>query len=478
VVARIRNAPRILAADANAQRLGLGAGLALADARARVPQLRVSEHDAGADAALLGRMADWCERFSPIVALSEPNGLMLDITGVTHLFGGEGGLVGEVTMRFVGQGFALRTAIAGTAAAARALCRYGRGGILRPGAEAEAMAGLPVEALEIGADIELALKRAGLPRIGDLAARPRKPLAARFSSELTNRLAGILGEIDRPLTPRRPEPLLYDEMGFADPIGLMDDIAAALEAVAVRLCATLERRAMGGRVFEASFYRADGAVRRVELLSGQPLRVAKTLVRLLLMRLDALADPLDPGFGFDAIRIAVLGADAAQPGQGRLDGSEEALLAVGGLRDRLAARLGPQAVQRFVPGNSHVPERAVASVPALSDRKGPGAWRKTQTVPMRPLQLFHPPQPIEMVAVEVPDGPPRRFRWRGAVFDVMRAEGPERIAPEWWRPGEDGRSRDYFRVEDRNGRRFWLFRHGLYERPEGAVRWYIQGLFA
>lgn len=477
VVGRERNALRLVAVDAVAYRLGLTPGLAFADARARVPVLRVSEQDAGADHALMERIADWCERFTPSLARDDPDGLMLDVTGVAHLFGGEDGLMDEVTTRFEKQGFALRTALAGTAMAARALCRFGRGGRVPPHGEAGAVAGLPVEALEAGLETELALRRAGLATLADLAARPRKPLAARFSTALTDRLAAMLGEIDRPLVPRRPQPLLHAEMGFADPIGLTDDIAAALETLARRLCADLTRRAQGGRVFEAGFFRADGAVRRIELLCGEALRDPAVLLRLLLLRIEALPDPLDPGFGFDAIRLAVLGAEEAQPAQARLDGSGETALALSGLRDRLAARLGSAAVQRFVPANSHIPERAVAAVPALSDRSGAGHWRTVQKVPTRPLHLFHPPQPIEATA-EIPDSAPRRFYWRGAAYDVVRAEGPERIASEWWRPGEDSRSRDYFRVEDRNGRRFWLFRHGLYERTEGEVRWYIQGLFA
>jgi protein ImuB len=477
VVGRERNSLRIVAVDAVAYKEGLTPGLAFADARARVPVLRVSETDAGADHALMERIADWCERFTPNLCRDDPDGLVLDVTGVAHLFGGEGGLMGEVTTRLVGQGFALRTALAGTAVAARALCRFGRGGRVPPRGEAEAVSHLPVEALEAGLETELALKRAGLITLADLAVRPRKPLAARFSAALTDRLAAVLGEVDRPIVPRRPQPLLYSETGFAEPIGLMDDIAAALENLARRLCADLAHKALGGRVFEASFFRADGAVRRIELLCGQALRDPASLLRLLLMRIDALADPLDPGFGFDAVRLAVLGADEAQPAQGRLDGSEETALALSGLRDRLAARLGSAAVQRFVPANSHIPERAVSGVPALSDRTGSGRWRTVQPVPTRPLHLFHPPQPIEATA-EIPDSAPRRFYWRGTAYDVVRAEGPERIAAEWWRPGEDSRSRDYFRVEDRDGRRFWLFRHGLYERTEGEVRWYIQGLFA
>lgn len=479
MVGKCDNALRLMAADAAALKLGLAPGLSFADARARVPHLQVSDHDPAADQALLERVADWADRYTPVLALDPPEGLVLEIGGSSHLFGGEAALRDDLVARLARRGFATRTGIAGTAAAARAVARFGRGGIVAPRGEPEAVSGLAIAALEAAPDTALALRRAGLNAIGDLAARPRKPLAARFGSDLTERLAAVLGERDTPLTPRRTPPAFLAEMRFADPIGLLEDISAALLALCHDLCAKLERQGQGGRAFETSFFRADGAVRRLTLLSGQPLRRPETLHALLLMRIEALADPIDPGFGFDTIHLAALAGDAAPPAQARLDGGEDAEQALADLVDRLAARFGADAVLRLVPGDAHLPERDADAVPALSDLDGAGTWRMAEpgTPPLRPLFLFTPPQPVEVMAAEVPDGPPARFRWRRALHEVVASEGPERIAPEWWRRGRGGRPRDYFRVEDASGQRFWLFRSGLYAEHED-IRWYVHGVFA
>jgi protein ImuB len=478
VVARKGNILALAGADAHARQKGLRPGLAFADARARVPQLDVVEHDEKADADLLERLADWCDRYSPFVATEPPDGIVCDITGVPHLFGGEAELVTDMKTRLQAQGFATRIAIAGTARAARALARFGKGGIVPSGAEAQALASLPVEALECGEKTSLGLRRAGLTTLAHLAARPRKPLAARFGDEITAVLAQILGEIDRPITPRRPLPVFTAEQRFADPIGLMDDIVLALATLSETLCEKLDRHGQGGRQFEAAFFRADGQVTRIEVLSGQPLKTAATLTRLVEMRLEALVDPLDPGFGFDMIRLSALAGDDINAVQGGLDGKAVIEVEVRDLIDRLSARFGAGAVQRFIANDSHLPERAVSAVPAISDEIPGGAWRQAGPfgIPTRPLFLFYPAPAIEVIA-EVPHGPPRRFQWRRVWFDVVSAEGPERIAPEWWRKTSDTRERDYFRIEDTAGRRFWVFRYGFYGRGTEPVRWYLHGVF-
>lgn len=476
VVARRGNRLILIATDALAQKKGLFPGLAFADARARVPDIRVIEHDDSADADLLDAIADWFDRYSPIVAIEPPDGLICDISGVAHLFGGEAPLIADIAHHLSGQGFAAHLAIAGTARAARALCRFGKRGIVPPGEEAQWVTGLPIDALECAPAILVALRRAGLMRIADLASRPRKPLAARFGTEVTDALAQILGEIDRPITPRRPLPLFAAEQRFAEPVGLREDMMRALGALAQKLAVELERHGQGGRYFEATFFRTDGRLTRIEVLSGQPLRDATTLARLFDLRLDALTDPLDPGFGFDMIRLSALAGDAVPDSQDTLDGRESTEQAVRDLIDRLNARLGPASVQRFIANDSHLPERAARTAPAISDMKGTGTWDRAASfpVPTRPLFLFHPPQRIEAIA-EVPDSPPRRFKWRQAWFEVVRAEGPERIAAEWWRDTRDIQTRDYFRIEDGAGHRFWVFRYGLY--GVDRVEWFIQGLF-
>jgi len=475
VVGRRENALRLVATGPDARALGLLPGLVFADARARVPHMRVENEDEAADRALIENIFAWCDRYTPVLAGDPPDGLLLEISGSTHLFGGEQALMDDLVVRLARMEFTAHTAIASTAHAARALGRFRPPGTIVPsGAERDHTASLPVEALEAGERIAVALRRAGLKTIADLAARPRKPLAARFGEALTLRLAQVLGEIDRPLTPHRPPPVFFTECRFADPVGLAEDIDRALSGLAGELCEALGREDRGGRAFEVSFFRADGVVRRIEVLSGQPLRDPKILLRLISMRLDALPDPLDPGFGFDMIRIAVLDEDAAAAIQPGLDGERGGERSVIELVDRLAARFGAETVKRFVARGSHLPERAALAVPALGVQ--PASWPAASAKPPRPLFLLTPAEPIEAIA-EIPDGPPRRFRWRGALYDAVHVEGPERIAPEWWRARRDVATRDYFRVEDQNGHRFWLFRYGLYGREAEKVCWFMHGVF-
>lgn len=469
---------RLVAVDASAASLGLAPGLALADARARVPRIAVREHEPERDRALLGTIAEWCDRYTPVVIEEPPDGLLLEVSGSAHLFGGEAILAGDLAARLHDKGFALRWAVATTAAAARAVSRFGKPAVIAGDELRQTVSALPVAALELDADKALALRRAGLARIADLAALPRKPLAARFGQSMVERLSAVLGEIDPPATPRRPLPEFFVECRFAEPIGLEEDVTNALGALARDLCARLDTAVRGGRVFEASFFRADGATRRIRALSGRPLRDPNALSRLFAMRLDALADPLDPGFGFDMIRLAALADEEARPLQAELDGRVSGDIALADLVDRLTARFGADAVERFEALESHLPERAVRLRPAIAAGARHDDWPvpAPDQPPTRPILIFNPPQPVETMA-EVPEGPPFRFRWRRVLHEIARAEGPERIAAEWWRD-PDARSRDYYRVEDRQGRRFWLFREGIYGRETDRPAWFIHGLFA
>ncbi|WP_371349109.1 DNA polymerase Y family protein [Ancylobacter sp. IITR112] len=479
----MQNALRLAALDRAARRAGLAPGLTLADARARVPDLAVLDHDPAADAAFLEEVADDCDRWTPLVALDMPDGvpdgLMLDITGCAHLFGGEAALRLRLLAHLQRHGLEAHAVIAGTPDAARALARSGKGGVVPPGGEAPAVAGLPVARLGVSADIVTGLSRAGLKTIGDLAARPGTPLAARFGEDLLRRLARTLGREDARLVPRRPLPECIAERRFAEPIARSADIEATLARLVDDLALMLEARGEGGRAFEASFFRTDGAVRRLRIETARPLRDGAALARLWRDRIEALADPLDPGFGFDLVRLGVLRAEKLTPAQVSLDGRAVEEEEVAALIDRLAVRLGRERVLRFLQRDTHDPDRASALVPAGA-APAPVPAPTLPDVPARPLTLFDPPQPVEALA-EVPDGPPLRFRWRRVVHEVARAEGPERLAPEWWRRPDMAPTRDYYRVENREGRRFWLFRAGLYERKAHGEadqpRWFVHGLF-
>jgi protein ImuB len=479
LVEKQRGALRLAAVDPRALALGLGAGMALADARALVPDLGTFEHDPAADRAWLDRLARGCARYTPMVAPDPPAGLVLDVTGAAHLFGGETGLAGDAAMRLARLGMTLRQAFAGTPDAARALARH-RGAPVAN--EAEAIRLLPVAALELDPEATLGLTRAGLQRIGDLARRPQAAVAARFDEAAVTALRRLLGEAQRPIDPRLEPPRIMAERRFPEPIARVEYALAVLGELTAEAAGQLEQRGCGGRRFEAVLFRSDGLTRELAVDTGTPTRDSARLGRLFGERIEGLSDPLDPGFGFDMIRLTVPRIEPLGPVQtGLEDGPPRE--GVAELADRLAVRLGRDRVRLLRPADTHIPERAQRLQPA-ADPPPTFAWPAPEAgePPLRPLFLFDPPQPVEVIA-EVPDGPPRQFRWRRILHDVRRFEGPERIAAEWWRhetghrPGENGLTRDYYRIEDARGRRYWLFRHGLYgEKPD--PRWYVHGLFA
>ncbi len=470
---------RLAAADRRALALGLTPGLTLADARARVPELLAVEMDGEADVALLERLADISDRYTPLVGLDPPDGLILDITGCAHLFAGEEKLRDDLMQRCHRAGIEVQASIAGTPDAARALARFGGAAIVPPGQEGEAVRTLPSAALGLAPETVVALARAGLKTVGDLVARPRAPLAARFGAELTARLERTTGSQDIGITPRRPLPACVVERHSAEPIADMDTVLAILAGLASQAARMLEGRGEGGRAFEAAFLRTDGAVRRIAVTTGRPLRDPKALMRLLSERFDSLEEALDPGFGFDIIRLGVIASEALAPAQASLDGRLVEEDEVADLIDRLGARFGREAVRRLARVDTHIPERSARTLPASTAPTNGSGWGAPDPgmPPARPLYLFGRPQPIETLA-EVPDGPPLRFRWRRVLHEIARAEGPERIAPEWWREADDALTRDYYRVEDSTGRRFWVFREGQYGEGGLSPRWFIHGTFA
>lgn len=477
LVEKVKGASRLAAVSCMARRAGLSPGLTLADARARIPQLWVEEMDRQADAGLLEAVAEDCDRVTPIVAIDAPDGLTLDITGCGHLFGGEAELRAGVSQRLRRAGLNVRTVIAGAPDAARALARHGRIAIVPAGEEAGAVRGLPIAALGLEAKDQLAISRAGLKTIGALADRPSALFAARFGEEMTARLARLQGRAPSPLVPRRAVPMLWAERRFAEPIGRAEDVEAVVAGLAGEVCQMLLERREGARVVEASFHRADGAVRRVAVETGRGSRDPAAMLRLFREKLDALADPLDPGFGFDLVRLCVLEAEALAVMQPELDGRALEADEIANLADRLSARFGPGRVLRFLPEDTHDPDRAARIVPAQASPAAVG-WMQPAAgePPLRPPLVFDPPQPVTILFAEVPDGPPRAFRWRRMEHRIVGHEGPERIAPEWWRetPGE---ARDYYRVEDTEGRRFWLFRTGAYGAEDNPPRWFLHGAF-
>ncbi|MGB7260066.1 MAG: DNA polymerase Y family protein [Pseudolabrys sp.] len=480
------NADLLVAVDDAAERLGLSAGLALAQARAMHPALDAVPEDADADATLLDQAADWCLRYTPLVASDPPDGLLLDISGCAHLYGGERALTADLAARIERAGFAHRIAVAGTIGAAWAATHFGKAEHYPSGEERALLSPLPLSALRLAPSTVAAMARVGLKRIGDIADLPRAPLAARFGVDLLRQLDRALGREHEPLNPRLPVMPYVAEQRFPEPIMREEDVLAVIGQLAARLKFMLERRGDGARRIELTLFRTDGALRRIAAGTSRPLRDPQEIRALFVERLAALADEIDPGFGFDLARLAVAVAEPCPPEQTGIGGAEDSA-ELDRLVDRLSARLGHQRVRRPVAQDSHIPEIAAMNIPAqLNADAGWETFRKFRAetgLAPRPLRLLPKPEPIEAIA-QVPDGPPLRFRWRRALHEVIAAEGPERIEGAWW--SEDGGSpqanpaRDYFTVEDKSGLRFWLFRAGLYRDLARGVApaWFMHGSFA
>ena len=453
--------------------------LKYADARGEVHQ-QVAEADSEADRRTLLAIADWCDRYTPLVGLDPPDGLLLDITGCAHLFGGEAAMARDLVMRLSHQGFAVRVAVADTVGCAWAVSHYGSAGIVPRGEGAAALMQLPIAALRTEAKIVADLAASGLKNIKDLATRPRAPFAARFGEALIQRLDQAFGRIDEPIVPRLPVPDAMTEQRFHEPIAREADVLGTIEHLARELARVLERRGEGARLVRLALFRTDGKVHRLEIGTGAPLRDPARIRKLFEERLAVLGDACDPGFGYDMVRLSALVAertDPVQTGLAQSDHAEE----MAHLIDRLGARFGLSRVTRQVMQDTHIPEFAVASVPAHAPRQAGVAAlaiEQDSLAPVRPVRLLSKPELIEATA-QVPDGPPIRFTWRHVKHQVTRAEGPERIAMEWWR-NERGQklTRDYFRVECGEGARVWVYREGLYGSEVERPRWFVHGLFA
>lgn len=513
-----------------AEQAGIRTGMTLADARAILPDLQTSEANFEAENRALTQISDWCERFSPWTAPDEDSSgaafggagsVWLDVTGCAHLFGGEDALMRDIIGRLGDIGFTAYAAIADTPGAAWAAVRYTsykrkRWTSVGKGRARDAIAAMPVAGLRLAPSTVAGLQAVGLRRIGDLMPIPRTALVDRFGSDVADRLDQALGDRSEPVSPLAVASPWYARQTFAEPIGKAEDIAEALRILARDLAATLEADGIGARRLTLAFYHPDGTINRLEAGTSRASRNAAHLARLFTGKLDRI----EAAFGIDAITLTAATSEKLSPRQAALDRrGEQDDAGVAELADRLSNRLGGENVVQMTLQESHIPERAIVTSPATArTRPAPAApWRagtplnRPLTRP-RPLRLLPRPEAVEAVA-PVPDDPPVMFRWRKQVFRIEHADGPERIAPEWWHDGlglidnecdeatddpENGENRenaaesatpvtssatsiqdnirDYYRVEDRRGRRFWVYREGIY-RPGAQPHWYVHGVF-
>ena len=517
-VQSVNGVDRLVACCGLARRYGLVAGMRLADARALCPTLHSHNHNAASDRADLQHLALWARRYSPLTGVDErANGIWLDVAGAEHLFGDVRGLMLDCARRLRRSGLRPRFAAAPTCGAAWALAHYARPGIhivnqpktnqfranqsranqpnqpfsgaARPVAPPrtkiqQILAPLPLAALRIDQDIDAALHRAGLHVIGDIMMMPRAPLATRFGDDLLRRLDQASGDIQESFSPLAPTQPMIVSRNFAEPIAAASDVVAMISYLADEMARLLYHTGMAARRLELGWQLVDGGRYRHDIHLSRPSRQAALFHRLL----AGVTDRINPEFGIetgwmrahDCSPLAPLDQPLhhmAPSSNVTIDENYASLI------DRLVARLGYGSVVRLQPQASWQPESAQQTrlpemaMPA-SSVAGAGwlASAQSVTAPPRPIRLLAHPHPIDVVAL-LPDHPPAQFIWQRRTHKIVKATGPERIAPPWWEAPAGTKSRDYFRVQDHQGACFWLYRDGLPERGEMAA-WFLHGFFA
>jgi protein ImuB len=462
---------RIMAVNRLAHDRGIMAGQRLTDAKAIVPELVAVAADREADMAALGALSRWAQRFTPSTAANPHGGIWLDITGCERLWRGERRLVETLIEQLSARGIPCRAAVADTYGAAWAFARRSdRYHILPPGGHRDLLPELPLGALRLSAETLAGLRRLGLKTIGQVMALPRAQLAGRFE-DLLPRLDQAMGFAPEAIAFEHPPSPWFESAAFADFIMTPEDLQRAADQLAAKLCRRLTEAGQGGKRFEAHFFGADNSIQRISIATSLAVRDASAVTRLLAAKLETI----DPGFGIEVVTLRASRIEAVAQQQIAMDDRDAGLANIAPLIDRLGNRLGFKNVWRHALQESHWPERSVARVAPLAEPYK-HVWQNGWA---RPIRLLSRPERIEVMAA-VPDYPPRQFRWRRVTRKIRRAEGPERIAPEWWQEPE-GRApketRDYYRVEDETGARYWVYRDGHYT-DNGGPRWFIHGFLA
>lgn len=473
LIGKLGRRDEIVAACPAARALGIHVGMAATHARALVSDLDFRVAEPEADAALLDRLALFgIRRWSPVVAVSPPDGIWLDLTGVAHLHGGEARFCQRLHAFCRRAGFTARLAIAETPGAAHALARYGREDIviIPHGGVLKALSPLPVAALRLEGGALAAARKFGFETIADLLPVARGPLARRLGLATIGRLDQALGGKAEPITPREDVVIPAVERRLLEPIGTAEAIAQVMHDLLKDLAEVLQRRGLGARSLRLCALRIDGGEQVVAIGTSRPTREVPHLLRLLKLRIERI----DPGMGLEQFRLLAPHTEPLDAENlGAILAGESTVRDPARLVDVVAGRIGPGAVFRIAPVESYVPERAVRLISPIETT---GSWPAWQ----RPVRLFTRPEPLRRVMALLPDQPPKRFEWRGRSYTVVAGDGPERIHGEWWRRnGEVWAVRDYYRVEDETGGRYWVFRRGDGVAGEtGDLSWWMHGVFA
>ena len=459
----------ISAVNALAAEQGLRTGMTLADARVLLPSIEALDDRPALADKLLHGLALWCVRYTPIAAVDPPDGLLLDISGCTHLWDGERPYLKEIVTRLRSKGYDTRGAIADTPGGAWAIARFGRvTPIIESDEHIKALLPLPTAALRLHPAVIQRLHHLGLYHIENIAGIPRKALRRRFGEALLLRLDQAFGREDEPLTPVLPIEPFQERLPCLEPIRTAGGIGIALARLLETLCRRLQQEGKGLRTASFTGYRVDGKIQQIGIGTNRATHNAAHLLKLFEEKIPTL----EPDLGFELFTLdAPKVEDLTQLQKtlwSRACGVEDIGLAE--LIDRIANKMGGDTIHRYLPDEHYWPERSFK--PAASfDEKPAASWPTDRP---RPIHLLAKPDPIE-VAAPIPDYPPMHFRYKGKLHQIKRSEGPERIEQEWWLEG--ARHRDYYCVEDQDGARYWVFRSGHYTGINSA-QWYLHGFFA
>jgi protein ImuB len=458
----------ITAANYPAEAAGAHIGMPLADARALIPGIMVQDDVETISGKLLHNIAEWCIRFTPVVAVDIPDGIILDVTGCSHLWGGEKKYLTTIFSRFKSLGYNIHIGMADTIGMAWAAARYKKEEpIIEAGTQSVALADLPPEALRIDDVITERLYQLGLDSIGGFIDMPRSALRRRFGEQVITRLNQALGTQMEFIEPVIPFETYQDRLNVIDPVATRAGIEIALEQLLEKLCGRLSKEGKGIRSCLFTGYRVDNKVQSIGIKTIKPSFNAKHLFKLFENKIESI----EPDLGIelftitaDKVEDVITTQESIWNGTGGLQDTNLAELL-----DRLSGRFGTAAIARYLPQEHYWPEHSFKVALSLDEKRTVDWGFKP-----RPLQLLTNPEMIEVTSI-IPDYPPMLFRYKGRLHKIVKADGPERIEQEWWI--QKGVHRDYYAVEDDEGHRYWVFRSGPYD-DEKKPQWFVHGFFA
>ncbi|MEO8111907.1 MAG: DNA polymerase Y family protein [Ginsengibacter sp.] len=459
----------ITASNSLALKQGIDKGMVLADARAIVPSLLFFDDEQGRDVKLLNALAEWFIRYTPVVSVDLPDGLILDITGCAHLWGGEKVYLTGIIKRLKNFGYTARVAIADTIGAAWAVARFGKDNfIIESGKQETALLSLPSQALRLESDITERLEKLGLRNISQFISMPRSALRRRFDSPLLKRLGQALGYEEEQMLAIHPVEAYHERLPSLEPIVTAKGIEIALQKLLDAVCMRLKKEEKGLRTAIFKCYRIDGKIEEISIGTHRPSCNGRHLFKLFEDKIPTI----EPDLGIELFILEAPKVEELSIVQEKLFESNAGLHDIGlaELLDRIGGKIGAKHIHRYVPDEHYWPERSYKLAIAL-DEKSQTAWKINKP---RPLQLLAKPEPVEVTA-PVPDYPPMMFRYNGKLHKIIKSDGPERIEQEWWL--QQGQHRDYYYVEDEEGCRYWLFRSGHYDE-ERSYKWFMHGFFA